>query len=109
MNREPTLIAVEVDEELSAQELLLAFARLAKHESADIEDAAIVSKDADGKIRLRQTRDVMPGQGAASGGWIGPSSGSSEAPSARSLVAPSARLPVGSSPSSVTSVSTIST
>lgn len=71
MSREPTLIAVEFDEPLMAQELLLAFARLSKRNSVDIEDAAMVFKDDDGKIRLRQTRDVMPGQGAASGGWVG--------------------------------------
>ena len=71
MNDDPTLIAVSFDEPLMAQELLLAFARLAKHDRVDIEDAAMVFKDDDGKIRLRQTRDVMPGQGAASGGWVG--------------------------------------
>lgn len=71
MSNEPTLIAVKFDEPLMAQELLLAFARLARHDKADIEDAAMVFKDVDGKIRLRQTRDVMPGQGAASGGWVG--------------------------------------
>lgn len=71
MSNEPTLIAVKFEEPLMAQELLLAFARLAKRNDIDIEDAAMVLKDVDGKIRLRQTRDVMPGQGAASGGWIG--------------------------------------
>lgn len=71
MSKDPTLVAVDFDEPLMAQELLLAFARLAKRDSVDIEDAAIVFKDDDGKIRLRQTRDVMPSQGAASGGWVG--------------------------------------
>lgn len=71
MSSEPTLIAVSFDESLMAQELLLAFARLAKQNAIDIEDAAMVTKDADGKISLRQTRDVMTGQGAASGGWVG--------------------------------------
>ena len=71
MSNEPTLFAVSFDEPLMAQELLLAFARLAKQNAMGIEDAAMVTKDADGKISLRQTRDVMPGQGAASGGWVG--------------------------------------
>ncbi len=66
-----TLIAIKFDEPLYAQEMLLAFARLVKRDSVGMEDAAIVTKDEDGKIRLRQTRDVMPGQGAASGGWVG--------------------------------------
>lgn len=71
MSNDPTLIAVKFDEPLMAQEMLLAFARLAKQHYIDIEDAAMVFKDDDAKIRLRQTRDVMPGQGAASGGWVG--------------------------------------
>ena len=66
-----TLIAIRVDEPLSAQELLLAFARLVKQGLVEMEDAAIVLKDPEGKIRLKQTRDVMVGQGAASGGWVG--------------------------------------
>ncbi len=71
MTDSTTLIAVRFDEPLLAQEMLLAFARLVKQGFVDMEDAAIVTKDEDGKIRLRQTRDVMPGQGAASGGWVG--------------------------------------
>jgi uncharacterized membrane protein len=66
-----TLIAIKFDEPLYAQEMLLAFARLVKRGSVEMEDAAIVTKEDDGKIRLRQTRDVMPAQGAASGGWVG--------------------------------------
>lgn len=66
-----TLISVRFAEPLMAQEMLLAFARLVKQGAVEMEDAAMVTKDEDGKIRLRQTRDVMPGQGAASGGWVG--------------------------------------
>lgn len=66
-----TLIAVRFSEPLLAQELLLAFARLVKQGSIEMEDAAMVTKGEDGKIRLHQTRDVMAGQGAASGGWVG--------------------------------------
>ena len=66
-----TLIAIRFDEPLMAQEMLLAFARLVKQGAVEMEDAAIVLKDTDGKIRLQQTRDVMAGQGAASGGWVG--------------------------------------
>ena len=66
-----TLISVKFSEPLSAQEMLLAFARLVKQGAVEMEDAAMVTKDEDGKIRLHQTRDVMPSQGAASGGWVG--------------------------------------
>ena len=66
-----TLISVRFAEPLMAQEMLLAFARLVKQGAVEMEDAAMVTKDEDAKIRLRQTRDVMPGQGAASGGWVG--------------------------------------
>src|SRR5665811_2037303 len=66
-----TLLAIRFDEPLMAQEMLVAFARLVKQGAVEMEDAAIVLKDTDGKIRLQQTRDVMAGQGAASGGWVG--------------------------------------
>lgn len=66
-----TLLAIRFAEPLLAQEMLLAFARLVKHGSVEMADAAIVTKDENGKIALRQTRDVSGGQGAASGGWVG--------------------------------------
>lgn len=65
------LLAIEFDDPMKAQEALLASLRLHKRQTIRIEDAAIVAKDARGKIRIHQTKDVNPGQGAATGTWFG--------------------------------------
>ncbi|MDX1689775.1 MAG: DUF1269 domain-containing protein [Acidimicrobiia bacterium] len=65
------LLAIEFDDPLKAQEALLASMRLHKRRTIRIEDAAIVTKDERGKIRIHQTKDVNTGQGAATGGWFG--------------------------------------
>lgn len=65
------LLAVELDDALRAQEALLASLRLHRREAIRIEDAAIVAKDANGRIRIHQTRDVTTGQGVMAGTWLG--------------------------------------
>jgi uncharacterized membrane protein len=66
-----TMFAIRFDHPLKAQECLMAMLRIAGQDVIQIEDAAIVDKDANGKIRLRQSKDVNPGQGATSGGLYG--------------------------------------
>lgn len=66
-----TMLAIRFDDPLKAQECLLAMVRLAQKDIIKIEDAAIIDKDSSGKIRLRQSKDVNPGQGATSGGLYG--------------------------------------
>ena len=63
------LVAVEFDDELKAKEVLLAFLRLQKRESLLLEDAAIVTNNR--KVRILQTRDTNPFQGAVRGSWWG--------------------------------------
>jgi uncharacterized membrane protein len=65
------LLAVEFDDVLKAQEALLASLRLAKRGAIRLDDAAIVAKERTGRIRIHQTKDTSPGQGAAAGGWLG--------------------------------------
>jgi len=65
------LLAVEFDDPFRAQEALIASLRLQKRKSIRLDDAAIVTKDERGKIRIHQTKDVGPGKGAAAGGWVG--------------------------------------
>ena len=65
------LLAIELDDALRAQEALLASLRLHQRQAIRIEDAAIVSKDAAGRIRIHQTRDVGTAQGAMTGSWLG--------------------------------------
>jgi uncharacterized membrane protein len=75
MSHEPavpaTLLAIRFDHPMKAQECLLAMVRIAEAEVMRIEDAAVVDKDAGGKIRLRQSKDVSAGEGATSGGLYG--------------------------------------
>ena len=66
-----SILAIRFDHPLKAQEALLAMLRIASQDVIGIEDAAIIDKDQKGKIRLRQSKDVNPGQGAATGGWYG--------------------------------------
>ena len=66
-----TLLAIRFDHPLKAQEALLAMLRIASQDVIRIEDAAIIDKDQNGKIRLRQSKDLNPSQGAAAGGWYG--------------------------------------
>jgi uncharacterized membrane protein len=65
------LLAVEFDDPMRAQEALLASLRLHKRAAIRIEDAAIVVKEPKGRIRIHQTKDVNPTQGAVAGSWIG--------------------------------------
>ena len=64
------LWAFVFDSSLRAQEALLAAMRLVAREQLKLEDAAIVAK-VRGKVRITQTKDVTPSQGAVSGAWIG--------------------------------------
>lgn len=68
---ESKLVAVEFDDELKAREVLLAFLRLQKRNSLFLEDAAIVTKNPRSKVRILQTRDTNPSQGAVLGSWWG--------------------------------------
>jgi len=45
--------------------------RIAQDETIKLEDAAIIDKDDNGRIRLRQSKDINPGQGASAGGLYG--------------------------------------
>jgi uncharacterized membrane protein len=59
-----------LDSFLRAQEAMLAVSRLVQRGHLDVEDAAIVTVRR-GRVRLAQTRDINPSQGAISGAWLG--------------------------------------
>jgi uncharacterized membrane protein len=65
------LIAIRFDDPLYAQEAMLAAVRLRTRGHMTIDDAAIVSRVGEGKVRIQQTRDLNPVDGAMSGGWWG--------------------------------------
>jgi uncharacterized membrane protein len=64
------LWAFAFDGPLRAQEALLAAMRLVGRKQLELEDAAIVTRVGQ-RIRITQTRDVSPGQGAVGGAWLG--------------------------------------
>jgi uncharacterized membrane protein len=55
---------------LRAQEAMIAVSRLSARRHLDLEDAAIVTLRR-GRVRLLQTRDMNPAQGALGGAWLG--------------------------------------
>jgi len=59
------------DHPLLAQEMILASMRLTSKKHLDLEDAAIVHKDDQSRVRIVQTKDINPSQGAMSGAWWG--------------------------------------
>lgn len=65
------LVVVAFDDELKADEAMVAAARLQRQHQIDIEDAAIVVKTHKGKIKVRETTDITAGKGAAVGSWWG--------------------------------------
>jgi len=65
------LVAITFDDTLKAQEALLATSRLVKNNLMTLNDAAIVTKTNNGKIKINQTRDLDTGHGALAGSWWG--------------------------------------
>lgn len=67
---EADLWAFVLDGPLRAQEALLAAMRMVGRSQLKLEDAAIVTR-VGRRVRIQQTRDINPGQGAVGGAWIG--------------------------------------
>lgn len=65
------VLAIDFDDELKAREALLAATRLGRKRSVEMTDAAIVTRTRNGRVRILQTRDTSPLQGAVTGSWWG--------------------------------------
>ena len=65
------LNVVTFDDPTKAQEFLLATTRLASEGNLSLVDAVFVSKREDGKVRVHETSDITPGEGAAEGAFWG--------------------------------------
>ncbi|MFP5487587.1 MAG: DUF1269 domain-containing protein [Acidimicrobiia bacterium] len=66
------LLGLSFDDQFRAQEFLTAMSRLASRNALRLRDAVIVSKDANGDVKVRETIDPQPGRTAASGAiWSG--------------------------------------
>lgn len=64
------LIAIAYDDAFKAEEVRLTLARLQTEHLIELEDAAVVVKDAAGKVKLKQAINLTA-TGAASGGFWG--------------------------------------
>jgi uncharacterized membrane protein len=65
------LVAIVFEKQTRAEEVLLNLAHLQQEGAIKLADAVIVTKDDEGKSKVRQTVDVTPGKGAFAGGWWG--------------------------------------
>jgi uncharacterized membrane protein len=64
------LIAVGFKDEFKADEVLMDLRRLQRDYLIDLEDAAIVVRNKDGKVKIKQTQELIAG-GAIEGGFWG--------------------------------------
>ncbi|MEN9217331.1 MAG: DUF1269 domain-containing protein [Gloeomargarita sp. HHBFW_bins_162] len=64
------LIAIAYDDMYKAEEVRLALIKLQKEHLIELEDAAVVVKDKEGKVQLKQAVNLT-GMGAVSGGFWG--------------------------------------
>lgn len=72
LETDQALIGLSFDDQFRAQEFLTAMSRLASKGALRLRDAVIVSKDATGDVKVRETVDPQPGRTAASGAiWSG--------------------------------------
>lgn len=65
------LNVIAFDDPMRAQELLLAMTRLAKAGDLQLEDAVFVTRTEEGRVKVHETSDLTPGEGALSGGFWG--------------------------------------
>ena len=65
------LIAITFDDETRAADVLAVIAHLRKDHVVELSDAAVVTKNAVGEVKLHQTMDFSPGKMAATGGFLG--------------------------------------
>ena len=65
------LNVITFDDPMRAQELLLAMTRLASKGDLQLQDAVFVTKTDEGRVKVHETADLTPGEGALSGGFWG--------------------------------------
>lgn len=67
-----TIIGISFDDVYRSQEFLTAMTRMNANGHLRLLDAVVVSKDTDGRTRVRETVDLQPGRAALSGAvWTG--------------------------------------
>ncbi len=68
---ETGIVAVTFADMDGAEKLLKTLNGLAKENLVELDDAVIVVKDEDGKIKVKETAELTKGKGAAKGGTLG--------------------------------------
>lgn len=63
------LIALAFDDEFKADEVLQTMAKLQKEYLVDLDDACVVIRDKNGKVKLKQTHDLTTAGAAGGGLW----------------------------------------
>jgi uncharacterized membrane protein len=63
------LIAIAYNDQYQAEEVRLTLVKLQKEHLIELEDAAVVVKNADGKIKLKQAIDLTASGGVSGGFW----------------------------------------
>ncbi len=66
-----TLVAINYESRGTAEEVLGTLAQLQKEHSIDLEDAVIVTRDDDGKVKLHQSKKLAAGGAAGGALWGG--------------------------------------
>lgn len=66
-----SLVVLEFDDQLAAQEMLTALMRMTNEGTLLLQDAVFVSKNDRGKVHVTQTTDASPGQAAWGGAFWG--------------------------------------
>jgi len=67
-----TIVGISFDDQFRAQEFMSAISRLHSQNSIHLVDAVMVTKDVDGRTRVKETVDLQPGRAALSGAvWTG--------------------------------------
>lgn len=64
------LVAMSFDDEFKADEVVNTLAKLQKAHLIDLEDAAVIVKNSEGEVKLKQTQNLVAA-GAVSGGFWG--------------------------------------
>jgi uncharacterized membrane protein len=65
------LLVIGFDDQLKANEFLLAALRLRKNEKIQLHDAVFVQRDAEGRSAVQETQDISTGRGALGGALWG--------------------------------------
>lgn len=68
---ESTVAVITFDDDASADAFLKGVKELKRDQRVTLDDAVVVVKDAEGKVKVRETTDLTVGKGATGGGLLG--------------------------------------